>query len=226
MQEDSPPGRRLRLVTVPFSKHIVFDHKDVHELAALIGAIDKLTGGISRPTQREQVDDRDKSKIEVALESGVGVGGFTASQRESNVNPVVVDSALEDSVIPNLVLKNITNLQACVSSVQELDNNSSGISESNKPTSGPGENGVAAVRLPKLLSAFASRACRSAVMIGTALKKNDMSNIVAKLGTIEQVILSEYELLVRVFFSYVNIYDVFVSAVELSSWKAYYASLD
>jgi hypothetical protein len=63
-------------------------------------------------------------------------------------------------------------------------------------------------------------------MIGTALKKNDMSNIVAKLGTIEQVILSEYELLVRVFFSYVNIYDVFVSAVELSSWKAYYASLD
>ena len=39
--------------------------------------------------------------------------------------------------------------------------------------------------LPKLMSMFASRACRSAVMIGTALHRKEMENIVTKLQTIE-----------------------------------------
>lgn len=43
-----------------------------------------------------------------------------------------------------------------------------------------------AIRLPKLLSMFASRACRSAVMIGTALSHQEMKGIVGKLSGIEQ----------------------------------------
>lgn len=40
--------------------------------------------------------------------------------------------------------------------------------------------------LPKFISMFASRACRSAVMIGKALTMNEMKNIVNNLATIEQ----------------------------------------
>ena len=39
-----------------------------------------------------------------------------------------------------------------------------------------------AVRLPKLVSMFASRACRSAVMIGTGLSTGEMKNIVGNVG--------------------------------------------
>ena len=42
------------------------------------------------------------------------------------------------------------------------------------------------VRLPKLVSMFASRACRSAIMIGTALQHREMKSIVEKLAGIEQ----------------------------------------
>lgn len=41
-------------------------------------------------------------------------------------------------------------------------------------------------RLPKLVAAFASRACRSAVMVGTALKLNDMQGIVNQMSGLEQ----------------------------------------
>ena len=40
--------------------------------------------------------------------------------------------------------------------------------------------------LPKLISLFASRACRSSVMIGKALSIPEMRSIVTNLGTIEQ----------------------------------------
>ena len=43
-----------------------------------------------------------------------------------------------------------------------------------------------AVMLPKLMSIYASKACRSAVMIGKALSFSEMTTIVSNLGTIEQ----------------------------------------
>ena len=42
------------------------------------------------------------------------------------------------------------------------------------------------VRLPKLRSMFASRACRSAVMIGTALEPSKMKQIVSQLARLDQ----------------------------------------
>lgn len=42
------------------------------------------------------------------------------------------------------------------------------------------------VRLPKARAMFASRACRSSVMIGKALDKGQMARVVAKMATIEQ----------------------------------------
>jgi DNA mismatch repair protein PMS2 len=40
--------------------------------------------------------------------------------------------------------------------------------------------------LPKLMAMFASRACRSAVMIGTALNRKEMKNIIQQLENIDQ----------------------------------------
>ncbi|CAM9152807.1 unnamed protein product [Pylaiella littoralis] len=42
------------------------------------------------------------------------------------------------------------------------------------------------VRLPKARAMFASRACRSSIMIGKALDKGQMARVVAKMATIEQ----------------------------------------
>ncbi|ETW10069.1 hypothetical protein H310_00455 [Aphanomyces invadans] len=42
------------------------------------------------------------------------------------------------------------------------------------------------IRLPKTLAMFASRACRSAVMIGTALKRDEMQKILLQLAELEQ----------------------------------------
>ncbi|OQS04853.1 mismatch repair endonuclease PMS2, partial [Thraustotheca clavata] len=42
------------------------------------------------------------------------------------------------------------------------------------------------LRLPKVTAMFASRACRSAVMIGTALRKEEMQKIVTQLSTLDQ----------------------------------------
>lgn len=42
------------------------------------------------------------------------------------------------------------------------------------------------VRLPKARAMFASRACRSSIMIGKALDKGQMARVVTKMATIEQ----------------------------------------
>lgn len=42
------------------------------------------------------------------------------------------------------------------------------------------------VRLPKARAMFASRACRSSIMIGKALDRGQMSRVVSKMATIEQ----------------------------------------
>ena len=40
-------------------------------------------------------------------------------------------------------------------------------------------------RLPKAIAMFASRACRSSIMIGTALSKNEMEKVVSRLADVE-----------------------------------------
>uniref|UniRef100_K3WIM5 MutL C-terminal dimerisation domain-containing protein n=1 Tax=Globisporangium ultimum (strain ATCC 200006 / CBS 805.95 / DAOM BR144) TaxID=431595 RepID=K3WIM5_GLOUD len=45
---------------------------------------------------------------------------------------------------------------------------------------------AASIRLPKVMAMFASRACRSSIMIGTALHKDEMQKIVRNLSGLEQ----------------------------------------
>ena len=119
----------------------MFDHKDVHELAALIGAIDKISGGFSDCCENSV---NSSSGNDLRSKNVVDVGGFLTAPTATNDSRPVIDSSLDDSSVPNLVLKNITNLQACVSRIQKND-------KSNLDSS---------IRLPKLMSVFASRACR------------------------------------------------------------------
>ncbi|CAM9209050.1 unnamed protein product [Choristocarpus tenellus] len=48
------------------------------------------------------------------------------------------------------------------------------------------ENAGKVIRLPKARAMFASRACRSSIMIGTALDNGQMARVVAKMAEIEQ----------------------------------------
>ena len=78
------------------------------------------------------------------------------------------------------------------STTEKLDtNNDEGappmeIDELANPVGGPMQSQASLLRLPKLLAMFASRACRSAVMVGTALRPHDMRSIVNQLGGLVQ----------------------------------------
>ena len=80
--------------------------------------------------------------------------------------------------------------QGSQSSSSSSRSSSSSSSSSAAATSGPQQGSQQQGRdfpvLPKLMSMFASRACRSSVMIGQALKKREMEEIVRKLKGIEQ----------------------------------------
>jgi DNA mismatch repair protein PMS2 len=109
---------RIKILAVPFSKHIQFGENDVHELASIL------------------------------------------SENISGNNSIFVSKLLlKNDILP-------TN-----------NNNNTKLNDVNIKK---------VIRLPKLLSMFASRSCRSAVMIGTCLNYNDMKSIVNNLSTIEQ----------------------------------------
>jgi len=55
---------------------------------------------------------------------------------------------------------------------------------STAPTQGDGSDRIIA-RLPKAIAMFASRACRSSIMIGTALSQKEMDRIVRRLADVE-----------------------------------------
>jgi len=48
------------------------------------------------------------------------------------------------------------------------------------------QQAAAVPRLPKILSMFASRACRASVMVGTALDRSSIARIVKRLQGIDQ----------------------------------------
>ena len=126
VDEEAPPGRKIQLLAVPFSKHVQFSQVDVHELASLIGESMSADGG---------------------------------------------------SYMSNLMLKNDK-----ISFVSETKENSSG----EERPSQRDRSFQPSIRIPKLVSMFASRACRSAIMIGTAMNPHEMRGVVGRLEGIEQ----------------------------------------
>jgi DNA mismatch repair protein PMS2 len=88
----------------------------------------------------------------------------------------MLDASITESVyVSKLLLKNDFPDKTMETVIQETELFAS-----------KGSIGKCSVRLPKLLTMFASRACRSAVMIGTALTEKEMKGIVNRLAGIEQ----------------------------------------
>lgn len=114
VDESAPPGQRVKLVAVPFSKTVQFGKDDVHELASML------------------------------------------------------DQGNEGVHISKLLLKN------------------DAIGDGNGSTTRKFIGKSRTVRLPQLVSMFASRACRSAVMVGTCLSQVEMTTIISRMGDIEQ----------------------------------------
>ena len=62
----------------------------------------------------------------------------------------------------------------------------SGLSGNNAVRRYAGRNGGSIIRLPKVVAMFASRSCRSSVMIGDALSSSQMTKIIRRLHGVEQ----------------------------------------
>jgi len=115
-QLENGAGRRIQLLSVPFSQGVQFGVQDVLELASMI------TDGYH----------------DHVIES------------RGDVNKQY------------LLLKNDAVTSSCSSRLKKV------------------------MMLPKLMATFASRACRSAVMIGTGLQRHEMKKLVSQLSGIEQ----------------------------------------
>jgi DNA mismatch repair protein PMS2 len=119
-------GKRIQLLSVPFSKSIHFGVDDVNELASMISDSGDQYDNDEAITQRT-------NKAYLGLKNDI-------------IHP--------DKSGPSSVDK--------------------------------GTNKSINIRIPKLVAMYASRACRSAIMIGTCLKTPDMRSIVDRLQHVDQ----------------------------------------
>lgn len=122
VNDNEPVGRRVSMVSMPFSKGTQFGVNDVLELASML----------------------------------CGEDGDDFYEGRMNKNYL---SLRNDPVSQGMTRKS---------------------QDSSGSLSGP------RILLPKIMTMFASRACRSAVMIGTALNKVEMKNIVQQMVSVEQ----------------------------------------
>jgi DNA mismatch repair protein PMS2 len=128
-----PPGSRVRLLAVPYSKGIQFGVDDVRELASMLSG------------EFEGYADTARADIEIRNEKLPISKDVPASQTS---NPSSSSSLSSNSTLRSPLASRL--------------------------------------RLPKLVSMFASRACRMSVMIGKALTTSDMVGITRRLSTISQ----------------------------------------
>lgn len=100
---------------------------------------------------------------------------------EFNVNDInelasLISEGLQDDMMENRLSKDYLLIK------NQQQSNVSGSLEEGKE----GKKRKMSVMLPKLMSTFASKACRTAVMIGTGLERKKMETIVRQLAEIDQ----------------------------------------
>lgn len=126
VNDTASSGKRIQLMSVPFSQSVQFGVNDVLELASMI------TDGY-----HDHVLESRDSKQYLLLKNDA------LSSKESSTT-TAASSSSSSSKLKRVMI------------------------------------------LPKLMATFASRACRSAVMIGTGLQAHEMKKIVTQLSDIEQ----------------------------------------
>lgn len=158
---------------MPFSKHIQFGQEDVHELASLIADSQGGDGGsyISKlMLKNDRIDYR--PAIESVEADRPYLGEKDEEKEKGNQGTT---SATGTDLGPDSVSSS-------------TGNHSKRIQGSERASAENAEESTSQnlLRIPKLVSMFASRACRSAVMIGTAMQESEMKTIVGRLEKIDQ----------------------------------------
>ena len=161
IDENAISGRKIKLLSVPFSKHILFGQDDVGELASLIADSQDSEGGcyISKLMLKND-------KI-----------GFSKSTTIKNNNKKIEDE--KGTEVNGVIVLDVDDNDNSNSHVKKdnIQDNNIEIKEDDKKQF---------IRIPKLVTMFASRACRSAIMIGTALQHQEMKSVVSRLESIDQ----------------------------------------
>ena len=165
IDQNAISGRKIKLLSVPFSKHILFGQDDVRELASLIADSQDSEGGcyISKLMLKNDKIDFNKSTT------------TTTTTTKKNDKKIEFENCIEVNGVIVLDVDN-DNTNSHIKKDNIRDHNIE-VKEDDKKQF---------IRIPKLVTMFASRACRSAIMIGTALQHQEMKSVVGRLETIDQ----------------------------------------
>ena len=217
INENAPPGKKIQLLSLPFSKKIQFGLEDIHELASIIsenqygdGTIykSKLTlknNDINYLSAKKENELIKEITVIQTADLGSGLESISKSDVLNFVDVVDIDKSGDiddktkqdinenDEDISSTNKSGINSGKRSSTQNDEFDiapsstsnSTSTNLSDTNTNSySSASTNNM--IRIPKLVSMFASRACRSSIMIGTALNKIEMKNVVKKLEGIEQ----------------------------------------
>ncbi len=169
---------------------VIADHLDVFarngfklkvDLEGTPGTRVKLLSVPFSKSVRFGVDDVNELASMISERNGGSDNDYgDATSQRTNKNYLMLKNAAISSQAS-------TNSSSASTNTAETDLPSSSSSSAQKdpPSSSQGSQNEA-FRLPKVVAMYASRACRSAVMIGTALHTRDMDRIVARLEHVEQ----------------------------------------
>ena len=158
IDENAISGRKIKLLSVPFSKHILFGQDDVRELTSLIADSQDSEGRcyISKLMLKNDKIDFNKS----------------TTTTKKNDKKIEYENGTE---VNGVILLDVDN-----------DNSDSHTKKENIKDNNIKDDNKQFIRIPKLVTMFASRACRSAIMIGTALQHQEMKSVVGRLESIDQ----------------------------------------
>lgn len=146
------------------------------DLAAATGSRVKLHSVPFSKSVRFGVDDVNElaSMISEHHRGGDNESGDATSQRTNKTYLMLKN----DSLTPNTPRSSTSSSTGSSSSEECASGGDLKVDEDRRPAD--------TFRLPKLVAMYASRACRSAIMIGTALHERDMQRVVSRLEHVEQ----------------------------------------
>ena len=167
INENAPPGQRIQLLGVPFSKQFQFGQDDVRELTSLISESLSADGGSYMSKLMLKND-----KINFVSSTGKNPGSTVQNLDSKSIQ--ILSSEKMEIIMGNVDTEN-ANATGGTSAEHSAENSTEHTVKAHS-----------SLRIPKLVTMFASRACRSAIMIGTALNVHEMKTVVTKLEGIDQ----------------------------------------
>ena len=164
----------MKLLAAPFSKAVHFGVDDVNELASMIAEEEGFggAGGSYADDSGSSVNQRtSKSYLLLKNDAISDTSSSSNEEKELGARPAEYQMS-SDEPTPGSTQQTTSTAAATTATTTRMIKKKA-MNEKK-------------YRLPKLVSVYASRACRSAIMIGTALKHSEMRSILDKLPGVEQ----------------------------------------